>query len=175
MPSKLGTPIPRQRSGHVYLFIAVGVAAVSAIGAFRGSYGWGLSVWAFGMAALLYLLPWLTPRRQENVQVDDTGVIVLTEKGQDEVRWGECTRVRIITTSAGPWSEDVFFVLDGSDGTGCIVPHDAATRTKLLQEMQVRLRRIDDRKIVEAMGTTSTATFTIWEKPPGFQGELARP
>jgi hypothetical protein len=165
MASKLGTPLPRQRSGHVYLFLAVGVASVSAVGAFRGMYGWGLTEWAFGIAACLYLLPWLTPRRRENVQVDDTGVIVVTDTGQDEVHWNECTRVRITTTSAGPWSEDVFFVLEGMEGRGCVVPHAAAVRTKLLQEMQVRLRDLDDRKVIEAMGSTSRATFIIWENP----------
>jgi hypothetical protein len=113
----------------------------------------------------LYVLPWLTPRRRENVQVDDTGVIVVTNNGRDEVRWGDITRARIITTSAGPWGEDVFFVFEGTGGKGCAVPHDAAVRTKLLQAMQARFDGIDDRKVIEAMGSTSRATFIIWEKP----------
>ena len=45
----------------------------------------------------------------------------------------------------------------------------------LMRDQQVRLQGINDRKIVEAMGTTSTATFTIWEKRQGFRGELASP
>jgi len=81
MASKLGTPLARQRSGHVYLFAATGVAAISAFGATRGRYGWGVSEWAAGIALLLFVLPWLTPRRRESVQVDDTGVIVVTNKG----------------------------------------------------------------------------------------------
>ena len=47
---------------------------------------WGLSEWAAGIAVFLYVLPWLMPRRRENVQVDDTGVIVVTNKGRDQVR-----------------------------------------------------------------------------------------
>ena len=165
MASKLGTPLARQRSGHVYLFAVAGVAAVSAFGAFHGRYGWGVSEWATGIAVFLYVLPWLTPRRRENVQVDDTGVIVVTDKGRDEVRWDEVTRARIITTSAGPWGEDVFFMLEGPGGKGCTVPHEAAVRTRLLQELQARFCGIDDRKVIEAMGSTSPATFIIWERP----------
>jgi len=39
--------------------------------------------------------------------VDDGGIIVVTDKGRDEVRWADITRARVITTSAGPWGEDV--------------------------------------------------------------------
>jgi hypothetical protein len=163
MASTLGTPIPRQRSGHVYLFAALGLALVSSIGAFRGKYGWGLTESALGIAAFLYVLPFLGPRRRENVQVDDEGVIVVTDKGRDEVRWTAVSRARIITTSAGPWGEDVYFVLEGPEGKGCIVPHDAVVRTKLLQEMQARLHGVDDRKVIEAMGCTTENAFVIWE------------
>jgi hypothetical protein len=165
MASTLGTPLPRQRTGHVYLIIAVGVAVVSSIGAFRGKYGWSITEWALGFAAFFYLLPWLSPRRREYVQVNDAGVIVVTDKGRDEVRWADVTRARIITTSAGPWGEDVYFVLESTEGNGCIVPHEAAARTKLLEEMQARLAGVDDRKVIEAMGSTSERTFVIWELP----------
>jgi hypothetical protein len=163
MASTLDTPIPRQRTGHVYLFIAVGFAVVSAFGAYRGKYGWRLTEWALGFAAFFYLLPWLGPRRRENVQVDDGGVIVVTDRGRDQVRWAEVTRARIITTSAGPWGEDVFFVLESAEGKSCVIPHDAAVRTKLLDEMQARLAGVDDRKVIQAMGSTSKGDFVIWE------------
>jgi len=164
MASILGTALPRQRTGQVYLFIATGVALVSSIGAFRGRYGWDVTEWALGIAAFLYVLPWLTPRRRENVQVNDTGVVVITDKGRDEARWADVTRARIITTSDGPWAEDVYFVLDTAEGKGCIIPHAAAVRTKLLEEMQARLAGIDDHKVIEAMGSTSKNSFVIWEK-----------
>jgi hypothetical protein len=165
--STLGTPIPRQRTGHVYLFAALGLALVSAIGAFRGKYGWGVTEGALGFAAIFYFLPYLSPRRRENVQVDDKGVIVVTNKGRDEVLWANVTRARIATTSAGPWGEDVWFVLEGPEGKGCIVPHDAVVRTKLLEEMQARLAGIDDRKVIEAMGSTSENTFIIYTRDRG--------
>jgi hypothetical protein len=165
MASTLGTPIPRQRTGSVYLFAALGLAVVSSISAFRGKYGWGLTECALGIAAFFYMIPYFVPRRRENVQVDEQGVIVVTEKGRDEVRWTDVKRALIITTSAGPWGEDVYFVLESTEGNGCIVPHEAAARTKLLEEMQARLAGVDDRKVIEAMGSTSERTFVIWELP----------
>ena len=140
---------------------------VSAIGAFRGKYSWGLTEGALGFAAIFYFLPRLSPRRRENVQVDDKGVIVVTNKGRDEVLWADVTRASIVTTSAGPWGEDVWFVLEGPEGKGCIVPHDAVVRTKLLEEMQARLTGIDDRKVIEAMGSTSENTYIIYTRERG--------
>jgi hypothetical protein len=83
----------------------------------------------------------------------------------DDVRWADVTRVRIITTSAGPWVEDVYFVLESTEGKGCIVPHEAAVLTKLLEEMQARLAGVDDHKVIEAMGSISKNSFVIWELP----------
>jgi hypothetical protein len=37
-------------------------------------------------------------------------------------------------------------------------------RTKLLEEMQARLAGVDDRKVIEAMGSTSESTFVISTK-----------
>jgi hypothetical protein len=79
------------------------------------------------------------------------------------VRWANVTRVRIVTTSAGTWDEDVFFVVESTEDKGCIVPHEAAARTKLLEEM--RLADVDDREVIEAMGSTSKNIFVIWELP----------
>jgi hypothetical protein len=137
----------------------------SSVGAFRGKYGWGITEWALSFAVFFYLLPWLSLRRREYVQVDYGGVIVVTDNGRNKVRWAELTRARIITTGAGPWGEDVYFVLESAKGKGCVIPHDAAVRTKLLEEMQARLTGVDDRKVVEAMGSTSNNTFVVWELP----------
>jgi hypothetical protein len=167
MATQLGTPLPRQRYGHVYLFAALGAALFTAIGALRGSYGWGLAETFAVLTAFFYVLPWLSPRRRETVQIDDTGVLVVTPKGSDQVCWRDVTRIRILTSSGGPWAEDVYFVLDGTDGSGCIVPHDAATRTRLLEEIQARFPNVDDEKVIAAMGCTAKNGFVIWEATGG--------
>ena len=80
------------------------------------------------------------------------------------MRWADVTSARVITTSAGPWREDVFFVLESAEGKGCIVPHEAAVRTKLRDAGEARrLAVVDDRKVIEVMGSTSKGDFVIWE------------
>jgi len=144
--------------------MAAGAAIVTSIGALRGSYGWGLTTFFAVLAAILYVLPLLGSRRFETVQVDEAGVHVETDKGRDQVLWVDLMRVRIVTTDGGPLSEDVFFVLDDAAGKGCVVPHDAVIRTKLLEELQSRLQGVDNKKVIEAMGCTNNHTFVIWEK-----------
>jgi hypothetical protein len=161
MSSTLGTPLPRQPYGRLYFYVAGGAALLTSI------YGWGLTQFFAALALLLYVWPYLLPRQKETVQVDDDGVIVQTAKGLESLHWPELRRIRIVTTASGPWSEDVFFVLEASNGKGCVVPHDAAVRTKLLEEIQARLTGLDDTKVIEAMGSTSDATFTVWEKRDG--------
>jgi hypothetical protein len=98
-----------------------------------------------------------------------------TSGTRTENRWDEVTRAHIITTSDGRWGEDIFFVLEGTEGKGCVVPHDAAVRTKLLREMQTRFEGIDNRKVIEAMGSTSRTTFIIWEKPAASNERPSEP
>jgi len=54
--------------------------------------------------------------------VDDAGARRIREDGAvvESVTWDELVGVRIVTTSDGPFAEDVLFVLDG-DGRGCVV------------------------------------------------------
>jgi hypothetical protein len=42
-------------------------------------------------------------------------------------------------------------VLEGTEGKGCVVPHDDTVRTKLLREMQTRFEGIDNRKVISEM------------------------
>jgi hypothetical protein len=51
----------------------------------------------------------------------------------------------------------------GSDGKGCLVPHAAAVRTKLLEALQARFP-IDDTVVIAAMGCTSNNSFLLWKK-----------
>ena len=61
-------------------------------------------------------------------------------------------------------------MLESTGGKGCIVPHEAAVRTKLLEEMQARLAGVNDSKVIEAMGSTDKSTFVIWESSPSLWG-----
>ena len=148
----------------IYVYVAAGVAVVSAITALRGMHGWGLSLVAAGFAIALLVLPNIGPRQKEFVQIDDEGVAVETKRGIERVAWDEIQQVRILTTDSGPWSEDVYFLPESGVNKGCAVPHAAAVRTGLLDELHARLKGVRDDKVIEAMGCASNNSFMIWQK-----------
>ncbi|AHH15972.1 hypothetical protein NONO_c11650 [Nocardia nova SH22a] len=80
----------------------------------------------------------------------------------EEVAWQELTEVRIITTADGPFTDDVFFVLIGVRGNGCVVPHSAADNGFLVRLQQ--LPGFDNAKVIEAMGTVSDRQFLVWRR-----------
>ena len=167
MPARIGDVLPRRFVLSLYFYGAAGFAAISVINAWRGVHGWGVPIVFGGIALVLLIVPNLGRRARESVQVDDTGVAVDTKDGVERVSWAELGRVRILTTQDGPWAEDVYFVLETEDGRGCVVPHEAAVRTQLLEALQSRLPGIRDDKVIEAMGSTSDRSFTIWERHAG--------
>ena len=164
MTSRLGTTLPR-RSVAWFWFAAA--ALVSAFLAWRALASGG-SLVAAGVFAAVALLVAIEPRlrrgQTETVQVDDTGLLRVEGNIREQVLWGDVQEIRIITTDAGPYAEDVFFALVGRDGKGCLVPHDAAVRTKLLEELQSRCPGLDNDMVVKAMGCTSNNSFLVWKR-----------
>ena len=164
MSSRIGTPIPRKFIISIYAYVAGGLALASFITAWLQLNAWGMPLTFSVITVILLTLPNVGPAEREYVQIDEQGVSVATKKGIESIAWPLIERVRILTTSGGPFVEDVFFVLEASNGKGCVVPHAAAVRTGLLEELQSRLPGVRDDKVIEAMGCTSDNSFTIWEK-----------
>ena len=77
--------------------------------------------------------------------------------------WTDIERVRILTTDQGPQTEDVFFVIDGKNRTGCMVSQELATRGKLLEALQGRLDGLNNASVIEAMLSVENKVFTIWQ------------
>ncbi|WP_024802429.1 hypothetical protein [Nocardia sp. BMG51109] len=95
------------------------------------------------------------------VEINDRFVRRTLENGRiEEVAWHDLTEVRIITTADGPFADDVFFVLIGAKGNGCVVPHSAADSGFLLRLQ--RLPGFDNAKVVEAMGSVTDRQFLVW-------------
>lgn len=109
----------------------------------------------------------IKPRALESavlVHSDDKLIHVHQADGSDEViAWGEISRVAIQTTDAGPFVADLFWLIESSDGGGVIVPMGATGESELLKAMQLRLEAFDNMAVVEAMGSTDRAQFTVWE------------
>jgi hypothetical protein len=98
------------------------------------------------------------------VALDDTGVERRLGDGRVErVRWDELEEVVVVTTDDGPWSEDVFFLLGGPDGTGCAVPQSDPVVSALLERLQ-KLPGFDNGALIRAMSSTGNARFPCWKR-----------
>jgi predicted metal-dependent HD superfamily phosphohydrolase len=90
------------------------------------------------------------------VHFDEQGI----GSGAREIRWDELVAVGILTTSDGPFVEDVYWQFLLSDGVvelpGSVVDGGA------LDIMQRRLVGLDSLKIASAMGSTKERIFRVW-------------
>ena len=102
-----------------------------------------------------------------HLTIDDVGITRSARNLREHVRWADIARVRIMTTDAGPWLEDVFFVIDARDGKGCVVPHDLAVHGGLLEALHSRLPGMNNAAVIEAMLSVENREFTIWEAKRG--------
>ena len=95
--------------------------------------------------------------------MDDQSVTCRRAGGLVEtVRWDDLRAVLVMTTSDGPFTDDVFWVLAG-ENSGCVVPSEADGCDKLLERLQ-RLPGFDNAAVVEAMGCTDDRRFVCWQR-----------
>ena len=109
-------------------------------------------------------------RQRPEIQLSGEGVSAVDGRGtRMHVAWSGLVEVGILTTSDGPWGEDVYVVLKDGGGAFCAVPH--ALASELLKRL-LRLPGFDHEKFIAAMGTTSEAKFVCWTGRPG-DGQVA--
>lgn len=102
-------------------------------------------------------------RLPESIRFDDLGVVrTMTNGVTESVRWADLEKVSVATTDAGPWSDDVVWLLEGSTG-GCAVPQSAVGADDLLARLQ-GLPGFDNETFVAAMGCTDNAIFVCWQR-----------
>lgn len=96
------------------------------------------------------------------VTVDDTGVRrTLADGSVESVTWEELKSVVIRVIPEGPWSEDVFLMLAGSDGTGTAVPSGDPAADALIERLQT-LPGFDNERFIEAMTTDADEAYVVW-------------
>ena len=113
------------------------------------------------------------PVRRDRYDVDDHRVL-FDEQGvsryhpdgkEESLDWKDLVEVQIVTTSDGPWHDDVHWLLVGAEGRGgCAVPSEAEGSQALLARLQ-QLPDFDNEKVIEAMSCTSDARFVVWRRP----------
>ena len=103
------------------------------------------------------------PAHPQLVRFDDERVVRELGDGREEsVRWSELTEVDLVTTDAGPYMDDVIWVLHGERG-GCLVPSQTRGTSELLTRLQ-QLPNFDNLAVVTAMGSTGNARFVVWQR-----------
>jgi len=80
----------------------------------------------------------------------------------EEVSWDELAAVEILSTDAGPFVCDVFFVLHGNE-RGCGIPQEAEGCKELLERLQ-KLPGFNNQAVIDAMCCASNARFPAWQK-----------
>jgi hypothetical protein len=108
----------------------------------------------------------LLPESRFRVEVTETEIVSHRPGGKVErVAFAELRAVIIETNDSGPWGADVWWILVGSGpGSGCVYPGGATGEQEALTALQ-RLPGFDNRKLIEAMGSTSNARFVCWQAP----------
>lgn len=98
-----------------------------------------------------------------SVRFDDEIIVRTRTNGETEtIRWSDLTRMTVVTTGDGPWTEDVFWLLEGAAG-GCAIPQGAAGTDLLLPRLQA-LPGFDNSAFINAMGSATNAKFICWER-----------
>ena len=98
-----------------------------------------------------------------SIQIDDWGVRRL-DASNEAIAWADLVKVEIVTTDEGPWSEDLFFLLEGADGKGVAVSDALANASGLIAALQQRLPGIDNDAVIASASCTENARFLVWRK-----------
>lgn len=100
------------------------------------------------------------------VRVSHDDKFIAVDSGGGDVAtlaWSDLANVTILTTDAGPFAIDLFWILSHRDGRRSLtIPMDANGEHALLKTMQARLPGFDNMAVVEAMSSTGHDVFQIW-------------
>ncbi|MES2737859.1 MAG: hypothetical protein V4672_16165 [Verrucomicrobiota bacterium] len=106
----------------------------------------------------------LIPESSYVVVLDEQEIVCNRPDGsQERVSWKDLQKIEIITTDDGPIAPDLFWVLHGTQ-SGCVIPQGATGDAELFAQLQT-LPNFNNGAVIEAMGSTSNATFVCWASP----------
>jgi len=95
------------------------------------------------------------------VSIDNRAISCAYPDGTfQSVAWNDLTSVEIVTTDAGPWAADVFWVLEAGESR-CVIPQGATGENAALSRLQT-LPGFNSEAVIDAMGSTSNQRFVCW-------------
>jgi hypothetical protein len=118
-------------------------------------------MWPFDSLAKFFHRP--SPEERTRVEFDDTGVRCVRPDGRtDSISWNELQLVAIETNDAGPYLEDFYYYLEGSE-YGFYIPNAAQGHNVFVRRLQL-LAGFDDDAFGKALGSTENARFVCWKR-----------
>ena len=168
--------IIRQFGAVVALVVCLGIAGAGLFGVL-GEGGW--LNWAMLVFSLLCAAAYgrqvaidcgfIMPRSGEAgrpthvVSVTEEGVMCRSGRDKAEsVSWAALRQVVLQAADFVPVG-DVYWLLIGDHGTGCVIPIDAEGSDELLARMQQRLPGFDNEAVVAMMGALDGAAV-VWQR-----------
>jgi hypothetical protein len=99
----------------------------------------------------------------ERVRFDATHIVRTMSDGRSEtIEWRDVSKITIVTSDAGPAVEDVYWEFASAKSErGCLVANGAEGMRELLAHIQ-RFPGFDNRRVAEAMGSTTSNEFVVW-------------
>jgi hypothetical protein len=103
--------------------------------------------------------------------VDEFGFTEVSPKGEGKtISWSEVQHVGILTTSDGPWFEDVFFIIKTDRGDICL-PNGKAMEIQLFEHFKA-LPGFEYEQVIKAMGCAVDNSFPCWDRSWGMGRQL---
>lgn len=98
------------------------------------------------------------------VRLEDGAIVSERPDGTIErVAVSALAAVLIETDDSGPWGTDLWWILTGADGTGCIYPGGADGEQQILAVLQT-LPGFDNASLIAAMTSTANQRFLCWKR-----------
>jgi hypothetical protein len=95
--------------------------------------------------------------------IDDAGITLFGDAGAETVAWTDLEAVRIRTTDAGPFADDLHWELHRRDRGVLIVGSEAEGIDALIERLQ-RLPGFDNEAVIAASSSTQNALFPCWSR-----------
>jgi hypothetical protein len=159
----------RTHSVAIAAAAALTIAGMIALRASGQNSWWGVVAMTAAFSLIVvkpYLAQTLAVDADETLRISPWGI--RRTGGHDlreSIAWHDLKQVSVLTTSDGPFVEDLFIVLRGSGDSGVVVPHTLAVESDLLAELKQRLETFDDATFAEALKSTREHVFVVWQAP----------
>lgn len=82
---------------------------------------------------------------------------------KQSIFWNDITKISILTTDKGPFEDDVFLCLYGSEDKEIMIPSESHWYSPIYDHVS-KFNGFDFDRVIQAMSSTDNNEFICWEK-----------